>query len=155
MTTLSSSNMETTQITTKGSTLDKQSAEAITTTSARTSIHSNKLMTSLSSPKMETIQITTKRSAFDKGPDGGMSLNIFSSNAPFWYRFSLYAVLGCVSVVIIGLLSICCKTCWAALAKRGDDDDDEEERKKYKEYNNRRFRAPRVKPLRVMTMQNI
>ncbi|XP_062614912.1 uncharacterized protein LOC134276656 isoform X2 [Saccostrea cucullata] len=139
MTTLSSSNMETTQITTKGSTLDKQSAEAITTTSARTSIHSNKLMTSLSSPKMETIQITTKRSAFDKGPDGGMSLNI----------------LGCVSVVIIGLLSICCKTCWAALAKRGDDDDDEEERKKYKEYNNRRFRAPRVKPLRVMTMQNI
>ncbi|XP_062607167.1 GTP-binding protein Di-Ras2-like [Saccostrea cucullata] len=73
----------------------------------------------------------------DKVPEGGMSPSIFTSNAPSWYRFSLYAVLGGVAVVTIGLLSVCCKKIWAALAKRDDDDDDEEERKKYKEYNNR------------------
>lgn len=43
-----------------------------------------------------------------------------------WLIYTEYAIIGTVTIIIIGALGFCCKKC-CILIKREDDDDDNEE----------------------------
>jgi hypothetical protein len=57
--------------------------------------------------------------------------------------------MGCVSLVSIGALGMCCKRCFGILTKRDDDDDEDEEKYRRKMYSTARkaLGAPSIRPM--------
>ncbi|XP_062600071.1 uncharacterized protein LOC134261667 [Saccostrea cucullata] len=92
-------------------------------------------------PAVTTMSSVQQNSGMDGDPE-----------RPVWLSFTEYRIISCVSVVVIGAIGLCCKTCFGLLAKRSDDDDDEEEEKhRRKMYNKARkaFGPPVIRPMYI------
>ncbi|XP_062622357.1 uncharacterized protein LOC134283859 [Saccostrea cucullata] len=70
---------------------------------------------------------------------------------PVWLSYTEYGIIGGVTLVAFGAISLCCKKCLGLLAKRDDDDEEEEKQEEYrrKMYKKARqaFGAPAIRPL--------
>lgn len=66
---------------------------------------------------------------------------------PHWLTYTEYGIIGCVSLVSIGVLGMCCKKCFGLLAKRDDDDDEEEYRRRMYNKTRKVLGAPSIRPM--------
>ncbi|XP_062622358.1 uncharacterized protein LOC134283860 [Saccostrea cucullata] len=133
--------------------------KSITTTTTRTTPSARTTSITVSKRRMMTPSMKTARATTRKIPAVTTMSSVHQNSGmdedperPVWLSYTEYGIIGCVSVVVIGVIGLCCKRCFGLLAKRSDDDDDDEEEKHRRKMYNKARKAigpPAIRPMYI------